>query len=214
MQQVNSKVIRAAIYCRVSTMDQTTQNQLPDLRAYAAARAWTVENEYLDEGISGSKKARPGLDKLMSQARKRKFDVCLVWRFDRFGRSVTHLLNAMEEFRQLGIDFVSLNEAIDTSTPMGKMIFVVCSAVAELERSIIIERVHAGLKRARNQGKRLGRPKVKIDIQQVHQLSAEGFSCRIIAQRLKVSKSTVGEILKTLRDSISLPASINNPLSA
>src|SRR5687768_15125322 len=114
------KVVRVAIYARVSTLDQTNDNQILDLRTYAAHRGWTVVSEYTDSGISGAKKARPELDRLMQDARKGKFDVTLCWRFDRFARSTSHLLNALEEFRVLGVDFCSHQESVDTTTPLGR----------------------------------------------------------------------------------------------
>src|SRR5215475_5507348 len=147
-----------ALYMRVSTRNngQTTDTQAVALQEYAERRGFAVV-EYRDEGVSGAKDRRPALDRLMTDAWARKFDVVIVARFDRFARSVSHLLRALEEFRALGIDFVSLNESLDTSTPMGKMIFTVLAAVAELKRSIITERVYAGLNRARKQGKQFGR---------------------------------------------------------
>src|SRR6266566_6452502 len=145
---------------RVSTKGdgQTTETQALALRDYAAHRGFTIVSEYRDEGISGSKDSRPALDRLMRDARARKFDVVVVARFDRFARSVSHLLRALEEFSHLGVDFISVSESVDTSTPMGKMIFTVLGAVAELEKNLIRERVHMGISRARKQGKSLGRP--------------------------------------------------------
>src|SRR6059036_277666 len=137
---------------------QNPETQLLPLREYAAHRGFSVVDEYIDVGISGSKDSRPALDRLMKDARARHFDVVIVARFDRFARSVSHLLRALEEFNHLGVDFVSLSESIDTSTPMGKMIFTVLGAVAELERNLIKERVQMGITRARKQGKALGRP--------------------------------------------------------
>jgi DNA invertase Pin-like site-specific DNA recombinase len=139
-----------ALYMRVSTKGhgQTTDTQAVALREYAARRRFDIVAEYRDEGISGSKDSRPALDRLMKDAKARKFDIVVVARFDRFARSVSHLLRALEEFGNLGIDFVSPSESIDTSTPMGKMIFTVLAAVAELERNLIKERVHMGI----NQG--------------------------------------------------------------
>ena len=127
------------------------------LREYAQRRGFEIIGEYRDEGISGSKDSRPALDRMMKHARGRKFDVVIVARFDRFACSVSHLLRALEEFNHVGIDFVSLSESIDTSTPMGKMILTVLGAVAELERNLIKERVQMGINRARKQGKQLGR---------------------------------------------------------
>ena len=187
---------RAALYARVSTAEQTTENQLLDLRNYAASRGWVIAQEYQDIGVSGSKKSRPGLDKLMQDARKRKFDVVLVFRFDRFSRSVTHLLNSLEEFRQVGVDFVSFSENIDTTSALGQMVFTVVSAVAQLERSIIVERVNAGIRRARSQGKHLGRPRSNINTAEVLRLKAEGLSHRCIGKQLGIPKSTVADVLK------------------
>src|SRR5215831_4536867 len=173
---------RAALYLRVSTKGhgQTTETQALALRDYAAHRGFEIVAEYRDEGISGSKDSRPALDRLMKDARGRKFDVVIVARFDRFARSVSHLLRALEEFSHLGIDFVSLSESVDTSTPMGKMIFTVLGAVAELERNLIRERVMMGLDRAKRQGKRLGRPQKLVDREQVATLRARGLSLRQI----------------------------------
>jgi len=156
---------RAALYTRVSTRNhgQTTETQFLALRDYATHRGFQIVEEYRDEGISGSKNSRPALEQLMKDARTRKFDLIIVARFDRFARSVSHLLRALEQFSHLGVDFVSLSESVDTSSPMGKMIFTVLGAVAELERNLIKERVHMGLGRARKQGKQLGRPKRIFD---------------------------------------------------
>jgi DNA invertase Pin-like site-specific DNA recombinase len=147
----------------VCTLDQSTDSQLLDLRRYVRERGWDIFKEYVDEGISGTKDSRPALNELMNDARKRKFDVVLVWRFDRFARSTKHLILALEEFKNLGIDFVSYQENIDTSSPLGSAIFTIISAVAQLERDIIAERVKAGLRRAKENGKKLGRPTVKVD---------------------------------------------------
>ena len=143
---------RVAIYARVSTSDQSTDAQLLDLRHYIFHRGWRIFCEYCDSGISGSRDSRPALNQLMGDARKRRFDVVLVWRFDRFARSTKHLILALEEFRNLGIDFVSYQENVDTSSPLGGAIFTIISAVAQLERDIIADRVKAGLRRARAQG--------------------------------------------------------------
>jgi DNA invertase Pin-like site-specific DNA recombinase len=151
-------MMRAALYMRVSTKGhgQTTDTQALALREYTERRGFQIADEYRDEGISGSKDSRPSLDRLMKDARSRKFDVVIVARFDRFARSVSHLLRALEEFGHLGVDFVSISEAIDTSTPMGRMVFTVLGAVAELERNLVKERVQMGISRARKQGKALG----------------------------------------------------------
>src|SRR5712692_9977435 len=142
--------VRAALYSRVSTSHngQDPEVQLRELREYCQRRGWQVVTEYVDVGISGAKEKRPQLDKLLADAHRRRFDAVVVLRFDRFARSVSHLLRALETFRALGVEFVSLSEQVDTSTPTGKMIFTVLGAVAELERSLIAERVRAGLRNA------------------------------------------------------------------
>jgi DNA invertase Pin-like site-specific DNA recombinase len=141
--------MKTALYGRVSTANgQDPEMQLRELREYCDRRGWEVAGEYVDAGISGAKEKRPELDKLLADTHKRCFDAVVVWRFDRFARSVSHLLRALESFRSLGIEFVSLSEQVDTSTPTGKMVFTVLGAVAELERSLIAERVRAGLRNA------------------------------------------------------------------
>jgi len=177
---------RIALYCRVSTTDQSTDSQLLDLRRYVSDRGWQTFREYCDNGISGTKDSRPALNEMMGDAKKRKFDVILVWRFDRFARSTRHLINALEEFKNLGIDFVSYQENIDTSSPLGGAIFTIISAVAQLERDIIAERVKMGLRRAVENGKRLGRPKVLVDVKRVHQMRAEGMSLREIGREVGI----------------------------
>ena len=150
---------RVMLYSRVSTNNgQDPEVQSREIREYCERRGWKLADEYVDVGISGAKERRPELDRLIADAHRRKFDVVIVWRFDRFARSVSHLLRALETFKALGIEFVSLSEQVDTTTPTGKMIFTVLGAVAELERSLIAERVRAGLRNARAKGKRLGRP--------------------------------------------------------
>jgi DNA invertase Pin-like site-specific DNA recombinase len=169
--------------------------QTRELRQFAEARAWTVAGEYIDAGVSGAKDSRPELNRLMADAHKRRFDVVCVWRFDRFARSVSHLLRALETFKALGIDFVSFSEQMDTSTPAGKMVFTVLGAVAELERSLIVERVRAGLRNARAKGKRLGRPRVAVDAAKIARLHAQGRSIREIADELGYSRSLVHKTL-------------------
>jgi DNA invertase Pin-like site-specific DNA recombinase len=188
---------RAALYMRISTKGhgQTTDTQALALREYAERRGFEIIGEYRDEGISGSKDSRPALDGLMRDARARRFDVVIVARFDRFARSVSHLLRALEEFNHLGVDFVSLSESIDTSTPVGKMIFTVLGAVAELERNLIRERVHMGISRARKQGKQLGRPKRLVDRERVLSLYAEHRSYRIVAKLTGVGKDKIAAIV-------------------
>jgi len=187
---------RVALYARVSTTDQSTESQLLDLRRYVSERGWTIFKEYVDEGISGTKDSRPALNALMNDAKKRRFDVVLVWRFDRFARSTKHLILALEEFKNLGIDFVSYQENIDTSSPLGSAIFTIISAVAQLERDIIAERVKAGLRRAKENGKKLGRPRAEVSKGEIYRLHSHGLSLRKIATQLNISKSTVARYLK------------------
>ena len=146
--------------------------------------------KYIDVGVSGAKDSRPELNRLMADAHKRRFDVVCVWRFDRFARSVSHLLRALETFKALGIDFVSYSEQMDTSTPAGKMVFTVLGAVAELERSLIVERVRAGLRNARAKGKTLGRPRVPADTAKIASLRASGTSWRSLTRQLGISAGT------------------------
>ena len=189
---------KVAIYGRVSTTDkgQDVDLQLRDLRSYVEARGWQTYKEYVDNGISGLEDKRPSLGTMMSDAKKRRFDVVLVWRFDRFARSTKHLITALEEFKHLGIDFISYQENIDTSTPMGKMVFTIASAFAEFEVNLLKERVRAGLANARAKGKRLGRPSAKVDRGELLQLRSRGLSIREIGARLQVDKMVVYKTLK------------------
>jgi len=181
---------RVGIYARVSTNRQCPESQLLPLREYATARGFEIVSEYVDV-ISGSKDSRPELARLMADAAKRRLDAVAVWKFDRFARSTRHLVTALEQFNALGVDFISLSESIDTSTPMGKMVFTVLAAVAELELSLIRERVVMGLERAKAQGKVLGRPRVETSEEQLLTLSEQGLSSRQIAKQLSLSPSTV-----------------------
>lgn len=169
----SDKPTRAALYARVSTTDQTTENQLLELRRYAEARGWTA-TEYIDHGISGTKERRPALDRLLIDAKRRRFDVLVVWRLDRLGRNLKHLIMLLDELAALGIAFASLNEGIDTGTAAGKLQLHLLAAIAEFERSRIVERVRAGMTRAKQQGKRLGRRPHRItddDLTRVAHLS-------------------------------------------
>ncbi len=185
-----------ALYARVSTIDQNCDMQLADLRRYAGQRFGELA-EYVDVGVSGAQRRRPQLDQLMADAKKRRFDVVLVWKFDRFARSVKHLVDSLEEFRALGIDFVSFTEGIDTSTPSGQLLFHIMGAVAQFERDLIAERVRAGIAHARALGRRIGRPKAPIDAVEVHRLRTEGQSLRKIARLLSVPVSRVRRALLT-----------------
>lgn len=156
------KAKRVAMYTRVSTTDQHPEMQEQEMKEYVASRGWAIHRIYCDKGISGAIEKRPGLDAMITDCRRRKVDVVCVWKFDRFARSLKQLLNALELFRQLGIGFVSCTEAIDTSLPHGEMLFQIIGAIAQWERSLIAERVKAGLQHARNQGRRLGRPPRRV----------------------------------------------------
>jgi len=183
--------MKTALYGRVSTNNgQDPEMQLRELREYCERRGWEVSGEYVDVGISGAKEKRPELDKLLADAHKRHFDAVVVWRFDRFARSVSHLLRALETFRSLDIEFVSLSEQVDTSTPTGKMVFTVLGAVAELERSLIAERVRAGLRNARAKGRKLGRPRKALDGAKLLGMRSQGASWRAIGAALGVAPAT------------------------
>jgi len=184
--------LRVALYARVSTAHngQDPKVQLRNLREDCQRRDWTIHREYIDVGISGAKEQRPELDRLLTDAHHRRFDAVVVWRFDRFARSVSHLLRALETFCVLGIEFVSLSEQVETSTPTGKMVFTVLGAVAELERSLIAERVKAAMRHAKAKGTRLGRPKAAVDATRVATLRARGASWRDICDQLDLSKGT------------------------
>ncbi len=190
-QESTRPITRLGIYARVSTLNnQDPEMQLRELREYARARGWEVAGEYVDCGISGSVESRPELNRMMGDARKRRLDVIAVWRFDRFARSTKHLLLALEEFGTLGVQFVSYQENIDTTTPLGAAVFTIVAAVATLERDLIRERVRAGLRNAKNKGKRLGRPRVVVDSFRIATLRAQGCSWAQIKDKVGVSKGT------------------------
>jgi DNA invertase Pin-like site-specific DNA recombinase len=183
---------RVAIYARVSTNSgQDPAMQLRELREYCVVRNWQICREYIDKGVSGARESRPELDRLMAEAHRRKFDVVACWKFDRFARSVSHLLRSLELFGSLGMGFVSLSEQIDTGTPTGKLVFTVLGAVAELERSLIGERVRAGLRNAKAKGKRLGRTPLRVlsptELRALRQDRQKGISFKALAQKHGVS---------------------------
>jgi DNA invertase Pin-like site-specific DNA recombinase len=185
--------MKVAIYARVSTANngQDPTMQTRELREYIERRGWQVAGEYVDVGISGTKEKRPELDRLMVDAHRRRFDCVVVWKFDRFARSVSHLLRALESFKAQGIEFVSFSEQMDTGTPAGKMVFTVLGAVAELERSLIVERVKAGLRNAKAKGKRLGRPKRIVDPRKLAGLRAQGFGWKKISREMGIGVGTL-----------------------
>jgi DNA invertase Pin-like site-specific DNA recombinase len=185
---------RVAIYTRISTAEQKADLQTDELTEYAAWRKWEIAGVYSDI-ISGTKDKRPALDRLLADVRQGKVDVVLCWRFDRFARSTSHLLRALEEFNALGVDFVSTKDNIDTSTPTGKLTFTILAAVAELERNTIKERCDAGRKAAKRRGVRFGRPAVEVNVSRIRDLRREGLSLRGIAHKVGVSHETVAKIL-------------------
>jgi len=188
--------MRVGIYARVSTKDQSCEMQLRDLRAYCAARQLEVVREYVDLGQSGTKDSRPALNELMNDARKRRLDTVICWKFDRFARNTKSLLVALEEFRTLGIGFISYQENIQTDSPIGQALFVIIAAVAQLERDLICERVNAGIRNARANGKHLGRPRQNVDLDRIRDMRAAGMSLRQVAANLAVGYGTVRAALE------------------
>ena len=184
-------IARVALYARVSTLNgQDPEMQLSELREYASRRGWTITREYVDQGISGSKESRPELNELMVDAHRRKFDAVLVWKIDRFGRSLKHLVNALAELCAYGVAFVSFRDNLDLSTPSGRLMFQIIGAMAEFERSLIQERVRAGLRNARAKGKKFGRPRAQIDAERVAELRRDGLSWSQVCRALSVGKGT------------------------
>jgi DNA invertase Pin-like site-specific DNA recombinase len=186
---------RTALYMRVSTLDQHPESQLHDLRQMASQRGFTIVNEYTDR-ISGAKAKRPALDQMMADARRSRFDVILVWASDRLARSVRHFLECLDEFSRLGIEYVSFRENIDTADPLGRAIVVIVGAVAELERNLIIERVRAGMRRARLEGRHIGRQPLELDHAAIRRDRSQGQSLRQIAKGHRVSAATVQRVLR------------------
>jgi DNA invertase Pin-like site-specific DNA recombinase len=200
LEQQDQRKKRAALYYRVSTSDQSTAMQEGDLKRFVEARGFTVYDEYKDMAFSGATKNRPALDRLMDDARKRRFDVVLVWRFDRFARSTTHLLSALSEFRHLSIDFVSYNENMDTSSPMGEAMFTVVAAMAKLERDIIRERVTAGVRQAMKKRMSWGRRKIEQTnpavCTRILELRRQGLGMGAIGKHVALSSRTVWRFLR------------------
>jgi DNA invertase Pin-like site-specific DNA recombinase len=198
--------MRVALYARVSTLNgQHPEMQLSELREYGARRGWELISEYVDEGVSGSRERRPQLDRLMADAQRRKFDLVAVWKIDRFGRSLKHLVNALADLDSLGVAFVSLRDNIDLSTPSGRLMFQIIGAMAEFERSLIQERVRAGLRNAVARGVRLGRPKRTVDADQIARLRASGASWREIAEQMRIG---VGTAVRALQQAVQKPPKI------
>jgi DNA invertase Pin-like site-specific DNA recombinase len=186
---------RAVLYMRVLTVDQHPESQLHDLRQMAAQRGFEIVHEYTDR-ISGVKARRPGLDEMLYDARHGRFDVLLVWAFDRIGRSTRHFLEVLDELNGLSIDFVSFRENVDTAGPLGRALVVIIGAIAELERSLIVERVKAGMRRARLEGRHIGRRPLDIDREAVKRDRTNGHSLTEIAKTHNISRATVCRVLK------------------
>jgi DNA invertase Pin-like site-specific DNA recombinase len=201
--------MRVALYGRVSTAEQNAAMQIEELRAYCIRRQWDIVEEFIDSGVSGSKESRPALNRLLADAKRRRFDTVLVYRYDRFARSLRQLVNALAEFDALGIHFVSLHEGVDTSTPNGRLVFGIFASIAEFERELIRGRVRSGLAAAKARGTRIGRPNSDVDVARIAQLHASGASWREIERTVGVSARTARRSLavrgKTL--SVSTPAS-------
>lgn len=191
----NTKATRVAVYARVSTHDQDAEVQLRELRTYVKRRGWTLAGEFVDEGVSGAKDRRPALDRMMVAVRQRRIDVVTVWALDRLGRSLRHLVVTMDEFASLGVDLTCYSQPIDTTSPAGRLTFAVLGAVAEFEREMIRERVRAGLAKAKDSGKRLGRPAKPLDLDRARELLAGGTSFRGAARALSVHPNTLRRAL-------------------
>jgi DNA invertase Pin-like site-specific DNA recombinase len=199
--------IRAALYARVSTNNgQNPEMQLGELRQYCARRGWHISGEYLDLGISGSQERRPELDRLIAACRRRLVDAVVVYRYDWFARSLRQLVNALDEFRALGIDFVSLHEGIDTSTPNGRLVFGIFASIAEFERELIRDRVRSGLASAKAKGIHLGRPRVVVNVQQIALLRAQGNSWAQIAADVGAGQGTVRRAIQGLAKNLPVNA--------
>jgi DNA invertase Pin-like site-specific DNA recombinase len=183
--------MKAAVYARVSTPDkQDPEMQLRELREYCQRRGWEIEREYVDVGVSGARERRPQLDRLLADCRKRFTDAVVVYRYDRFARSLRQLVNALCEFDSLGIQFISVHEGVDTSTSNGRLVFGIFASIAEFERELIRERVRSGIAAARARGKQLGRPPCQVDVSKVAALRAEGRSWRAVARELGIGVAT------------------------
>jgi DNA invertase Pin-like site-specific DNA recombinase len=188
--------MKVALYARVSTEGQDPELQLAALRAHVAHRGWEIVEEFADRGYSGAKERRPALDQLMRAAWAGQFQAVLVWRFDRFARSVKHLVTALDTFHGLNVAFISLQEQLDTSSPIGQAMFTIIGAMAQLERDIIRERVMAGLERAKARGQKLGRPRLGVDAAAIRALQGDGLSLGAIARRLRCSRATLRRRLR------------------
>src|SRR6201987_1647574 len=192
---------RAALYLRVSTVDKHPENQAIQLRQFAAQRGFEIAEMYTDHGISGVKVRRPALDQLLKDAHRRKFDAVLVWSCDRLARSTKHFLQLLDEFSDLGIQFLSQREAIDTEGPLGRAIIVIISAIAELERSLIVERVRAGMRRAKLEGRRIGRAPLDVDRAALVRDRLAGMSLTHTSRKYGVSRASVVRLVREAQTS-------------
>ena len=199
--------MRTALYARVSTSGQDTDLQLREFHEFCQRRGWSVAGEYVDQGVSGSKDRRPELDRLMADAKRRKFDCVVVYRYDRFARSLRHLVNALEEFRALGIDFVSIHEGVDTSTPNGRLIFGIFASIAEFERELIRDRVRSGMRSARARGRKIGRPRTAVNPGQIARLRSQGASWTTVCAETGLTAGTARRAFESLAKNPSGPAS-------
>jgi len=195
----SNRTVRAGLYALVSTHNgQNPEVQLAELRSYCERQGWKVADEYIDAGVSGAKEQRPALNKLLTDCRKRFMDAVVVCRSDRFARSLRELVNALEEFRALGVEFVSLHEGVDTSTPNGRLIFGIFASIAEFERELIRDRVRSGIAHARAEGKRLGRPRVIVDAANVAAMRSQGQSWNEISATLRIGRGTAQRAFHSL----------------
>jgi DNA invertase Pin-like site-specific DNA recombinase len=200
----------AAIYVRVSTPDQHVESQLYDLRELAAQRGFEVVHEYEDRGVCGKKARRPGLDLLMADARRKKFSVVLVAAFDRIARSTRNFLQVIDELDSMGIEFISRRENVDTSGPMGRLFVTIISAIAELERSLVVDRVKSGMRRAKLEGRQIGRSRLDVDREQVVQDRRSGMSLTQVAKRHNISRASVCRLMKGANDDCNLAIAISS----
>jgi DNA invertase Pin-like site-specific DNA recombinase len=195
--------VKAVLYVRVSTTDrQHPDVQIGELREYCQRRGWEIAGEYVDQGVSGAKEKRPQLDRMLAECRARRVDAVVVWRYDRFARSLKQLVNALDEFRTLGIEFVSLHDGCDTTTAQGRLMFGIMASLAEFERELIRERVRAGLDAARARGKRLGRPRCEVDTTRIAELRAQGRSWRAIAGEIGIPAGTARAVYQRLAKNV------------
>lgn len=191
-----TRKVRAVTYCRVSRFDQDPDLQVHETKRLVRTRRWTLVGTYSDQGVSGSKTSRPGLDRMMADARAGKFDVLVVWRSDRLFRSLKEMLTTIDQLTSWGIDYVSVTEVISTRDAQGKLLMAILGAMAEFERSLLIERTKAGIEASRRRGKRPGRPRVHVDLCTAKRLRGQGWSYKKIAKKLGIGQATLSRAFK------------------